>query len=92
MYFCSINYFFCVRTKQPSPEPLHKRDVVMKHEASSNGKWSGTSNSHEHVGFSALSPKSPDYDDDAEEDDKSEPMDRRCTIFLLRKMFSFSVF
>lgn len=64
------------KTKPPSPEPLHKRDVVMKHEASSNGKWSGTSNSHEHVGFSALSPKSPDYDDDAEEDDKSEPMDR----------------
>ena len=59
----------------------------MKHEASSNGKWSGASNSHEHVGFSPLSPKSPDYeeeeeedvdDDDVEEDDTSELMDRRC--------------
>lgn len=57
----------------------------MKHEASSNGKWSGTSNSHEHVGFSPLSPKSPDYEDeedDVEEDDKSEQMDRRCTIYF----------
>ncbi|XP_004299603.1 PREDICTED: uncharacterized protein LOC101305265 [Fragaria vesca subsp. vesca] len=66
------------KTKQPSPDPLQKRDV-MKHEASSNGKWSDASNSHEHVGFSPLSPKSPDYEgeeDDVEEDDTSELMDR----------------
>lgn len=56
----------------------------MKHEASSNGKWSDASNSHEHVGFSPLSPKSPDYEgeeDDVEEDDTSELMDRRCLNF-----------
>ncbi|XP_050378994.1 DDT domain-containing protein DDR4 [Argentina anserina] len=65
------------KTKPPSPEPLQKRDV-MKHEASSNGKWSGASDSNEHVGFSPLSPKSPDYEeeDDVEEDDTSELMDR----------------
>ncbi|XP_008239667.1 PREDICTED: DDT domain-containing protein DDR4 isoform X1 [Prunus mume] len=64
------------KRKQPSPEPLQKREGVVKPEASSNGKWNATPNSYEHVGFSAPSPKSPDYDYDVEEDNKSEQLDR----------------
>ncbi|PQQ08486.1 DDT domain-containing protein DDR4 isoform X1 [Prunus yedoensis var. nudiflora] len=64
------------KRKQQSPEPLQKREGVVKPEASSNGKWNATPNSYEHVGFSAPSPKSPDYDYDVEEDNKSEQLDR----------------
>ncbi|BFG32680.1 hypothetical protein CerSpe_189540 [Prunus speciosa] len=64
------------KRKQQSPEPLQKREGVVKPEASSNGKWNATPNSYEHVGFSAVSPKSPDYDYDVEEDNKSEQLDR----------------
>lgn len=54
----------------------------MKPEASSNGKWNATPNSYEHVGFSAPSPKSPDYDYDVEEDNKSEQLDRGWANFF----------
>ena len=50
-----------------------------KPEASSNGKWAGPSHAPQNVSFSALSPKSPDYDD-ADEDNKSDQMDRRCAL------------
>ncbi|KAH7528524.1 DDT domain-containing protein DDR4 isoform X2 [Ziziphus jujuba] len=50
------------KRKQPSPDPLQRRDGVVKPEASTNGKWSGPSHATQHVNFSALSPKSPDYD------------------------------
>ncbi|KAM2076234.1 hypothetical protein ACFX1T_039000 [Malus domestica] len=78
-YDRSINEAIKVtKKKQPSPDPLQKREVVGRPEASSNGKWSAATNSYEHVGFSAASPKSPDYDDDDddEEDNKSEQLDR----------------
>ncbi|KAM0982568.1 hypothetical protein ACFX2I_015427 [Malus domestica] len=82
-YDRSINEAIKVtKKKQPSPDPLQKRELVGRPEASSNGKWSATTNSYEHVGFSAASPKSPDYDDDddddvdGEEDNKSEQLDR----------------
>ncbi|KAF4376095.1 hypothetical protein CsatB_017848 [Cannabis sativa] len=63
------------KRKHPSPEPLYKREGMVKHDVSTNGRWSGPSHSSQHGGFSALSPKSSDYDD-ADEDDKSDPMDR----------------
>lgn len=56
----------------------------MKPEASINGKWSGPSHASQHDNFSAPSPTSPDFDD-AQEEDKTEPMDRRC--FFLKKFF-----
>ncbi|KAL5544281.1 hypothetical protein UlMin_008065 [Ulmus minor] len=62
------------KKKQPSPEPLQKRE--MKHEAFTNGKWSGPSHASENFNFSALSPKSPDDYDDADEDSKSDQLDR----------------
>ncbi|KAL6281220.1 hypothetical protein ACE6H2_018101 [Prunus campanulata] len=75
-YDRSINEAIKITKKQQSPEPLQKREGVVKPEASSNGKWNATPNSYEHVGFSAPSPKSPDYDYDVEEDNKSEQLDR----------------
>ncbi|XP_024022815.1 DDT domain-containing protein DDR4 [Morus notabilis] len=62
------------KRKQPSPESLLKREGASKPDGFSNGRWSGPSYG-QHVGFSALSPKSPDFDD-AYEDDKSDPLDR----------------
>ncbi|KAF3437102.1 hypothetical protein FNV43_RR19855 [Rhamnella rubrinervis] len=63
------------KRKQPSPEPLQRREIGMKPEASTNGKWSGPSHAPQHVTFSAVSPKSPDYDY-VDEDNKSDQMDR----------------
>ncbi|KAE8124111.1 hypothetical protein FH972_019021 [Carpinus fangiana] len=63
------------KRKQPSPEPLQRRDLAVKPEASMNGKWSGPSHASEHDNFSAPSPTSPDFDDDQDED-KMEQMDR----------------
>jgi hypothetical protein len=71
-----------LRRKQPSPEPLQRRDLAVKPEASMNGKWSGPSHASEHDNFSAPSPTSPDFDDDQDED-KMEQMDRRCFLFLV---------
>lgn len=59
------------KTKQPSPDPLLRRDLVVKPEASANGKWSGPSQASQQTNFSAPSPTSPDFDE-AEEDDKAE--------------------
>ncbi|XP_059441163.1 DDT domain-containing protein DDR4 isoform X1 [Corylus avellana] len=63
------------KRKQPSPEPLQRRDLAVKPEPSINGKWSGPSHASEHDNFSAPSPTSPDFDDDQDED-KMEQMDR----------------
>ncbi|KAG6635337.1 DDT domain-containing protein DDR4-like isoform X1 [Carya illinoinensis] len=63
------------KRKQPSPEPLNKREEVVKPEPSTNGKWSGPSHSSQHVNFSAPSPTSPDFDD-AREEHKTDPLDR----------------
>ena len=70
-----------LRRKQSSPEPLQRRDLAVKPEASMNGKWSGPSHASEHDNFSAPSPTSPDFDDDQDED-KMEQMDRRCFFIL----------
>ena len=70
--------YFCVRRKQPSPEPQHRREFG-KPEASANGKWSGPSHA-QHDNFSAPSPTSPDFDD-GQEDNKTD-LDRRCVNFF----------
>ncbi|XP_030937785.1 DDT domain-containing protein DDR4 [Quercus lobata] len=57
------------KRKQPSPEPLHRREFG-KPEASANGKWSGPSHA-QHDNFSAPSPTSPDFDD-GQEDNKTD--------------------
>ncbi|KAF7838400.1 DDT domain-containing protein DDR4-like isoform X1 [Senna tora] len=61
--------------KQPSPEPVPKRELVEKPEALTNGKWSGPSHAPHSLGFGMPSPKSPDFDD-AEEEYKSDALDR----------------
>ena len=73
MAYVSVSCF--VRRKQLSPEPMNRKEVA-KPEALTNGKWSGPSNSPQNLNFQMSSPDSPDYDD-AEEDHKSEPIDRR---------------
>lgn len=62
------------KRKQPSPEPLNRREGGSKPDGFTNGRWSGPSYA-QHGGFSALSPKSPDFDD-ADEDNRSDPLDR----------------
>ncbi|XP_022972308.1 DDT domain-containing protein DDR4-like isoform X1 [Cucurbita maxima] len=63
------------KRKAPSPEPHDRKEDVVKLEPSANGKWSGPSYASQNSNFSALSPKSPDYDD-ADEDHMSEQLDR----------------
>ncbi|KAK4257138.1 hypothetical protein QN277_006766 [Acacia crassicarpa] len=75
-YDRSINEAIKVtKQKQPSPEPASRREMVGKHETLSNGSRSGPSHTSEHLNFSMPSPKSPDFDD-AEEEHKSELLDR----------------
>ncbi|XP_059643655.1 DDT domain-containing protein DDR4 isoform X2 [Cornus florida] len=74
-YDRSINEAIKITKKQPSPEPTVKREFVVKPDASTNGRWSGSSQFPEDLSFEALSPKSPDYDETSE-DHKSEPLDR----------------
>lgn len=62
------------KRKQPSPEPTARREAI-KLEASTNGRWSGPSQGPEHLSFSSLSPKSPDYDE-FDEEHNLEPLDR----------------
>ncbi|XP_054805870.1 DDT domain-containing protein DDR4-like [Prosopis cineraria] len=63
------------KRKQPSPEPITRREVGEKPEALTNGKLSGPSHAPQHLSFGMPSPNSPDIDDD-EEELKSEPLDR----------------
>ncbi|XP_028784093.1 DDT domain-containing protein DDR4 isoform X2 [Neltuma alba] len=75
-YDRSINEAIKVtKQKQPSPEPISRRDIVGKHETLSNGRRSGPSHTSEHLSFSTPSPKSPDFGD-TEEEHKSELLDR----------------
>lgn len=55
-----------------------------------NGKWSGPSYVFQNSNFSALSPKSPDYDD-VDEDDMSEQLDRRYKKCELCVSVAFNV-
>lgn len=63
------------KRKPPSPEPIHRRDGIVKPEASTNGKWSGPSHTSPHGTFNLTSPDSPGYDD-FDEDHKTELLDR----------------
>ncbi|OAY30969.1 DDT domain-containing protein DDR4 [Manihot esculenta] len=63
------------KQKPPSPEHIHRREDIMKPEASTNGKWSGPSHVPEHGTFSLTNPNSPSYDD-IDEDHKPELLDR----------------
>ncbi|KDP31183.1 hypothetical protein JCGZ_11559 [Jatropha curcas] len=63
------------KRKPPSPEPIHRREGIVKPEASTNGKWNDPSNSSQHGTFNLTSPDSPGYDD-FEEDHKNELLDR----------------
>lgn len=63
------------RTKQPSPEHTVRREGL-RHDTSSNGRrFSGPSNPQPES-FSALSPKSPDYEE-SDDEDNSNPVDHR---------------
>ncbi|XP_028788196.1 DDT domain-containing protein DDR4-like isoform X2 [Neltuma alba] len=63
------------KRKQPSPEPMARREAGENPEALSNGKLIGPSHAPEHLSFGMPSPNSPDFDD-AEEELESEPLDR----------------
>ena len=74
------NLHLLFRQKQPSPEPGSRRELIGRHETLSNGRRSGSSHASEHLGFSMLSPKSPDFDDNEEEEEEeheSDLLDRR---------------
>ncbi|KAF2316012.1 hypothetical protein GH714_040807 [Hevea brasiliensis] len=63
------------KRKPPSPEPIYRREVIIKPEASTNGKWTGPSHSSEQGSFCLTTPNSPGYDD-IDEGDKPELLDR----------------
>ncbi|KAF7806145.1 DDT domain-containing protein DDR4-like isoform X1 [Senna tora] len=63
------------KQKQPSPEPIPRREIAGKAETLTNGRRSGPSHASEHLSFGIPSPKSSDFDD-AEEEHKSESLDR----------------
>ncbi|XP_010255877.1 PREDICTED: DDT domain-containing protein DDR4-like isoform X2 [Nelumbo nucifera] len=48
------------KRKQPSPEHVSRREAVMKHEASTNGRWNGPAQAPHHMSYDAASPKSND--------------------------------
>ena len=50
------------KQKQPSPDPLNKRDVY-KPKSSINGKLSGPSHTSKQENYNQLPYKSPEYDD-----------------------------
>ncbi|XP_042501604.1 DDT domain-containing protein DDR4-like [Macadamia integrifolia] len=64
------------KRKQPSPDHVIKREVGMKSEPSTNGKWHGPSHALQQLPYDALSPKSTDYEDTDTENYKSGPLDR----------------
>ncbi|XP_016203141.1 DDT domain-containing protein DDR4 isoform X1 [Arachis ipaensis] len=61
------------KKKQPSPEPIPRREAGVKPDALTNGKLSGPSYASQHQ-FSMASPKSPDFDD--EEEHERDMLDR----------------
>ncbi|KAF8378363.1 hypothetical protein HHK36_029702 [Tetracentron sinense] len=63
------------KQRQPSPETAVKREVVSKPEASTNGRWNGSSQTPPHVSFDVLSPKSTD-NEETDGEHKSGPLDR----------------
>ncbi|XP_061358826.1 DDT domain-containing protein DDR4-like isoform X1 [Gastrolobium bilobum] len=74
-YDRSINEAIKVtKRKQPSPEPLPRRESVPKPEALTNGKY-GPSHAPQHLNFGMSSPESS-YSDDDEEEYKTDTLDR----------------
>lgn len=67
--------FSCCRKRQTSPEPAVRREVVVKAEASINGRWNGTSHAPQRVFNDTPSPKSTDYEE-TDGEQKSETLDR----------------
>ncbi|XP_077210166.1 DDT domain-containing protein DDR4-like [Tasmannia lanceolata] len=75
-YDRSINEAIKITKKrQASPEPVVKREVIPKPEASSNGKCNGPSQVIQQVSNDTMSPKSTDYDE-TDGEHKSGPLDR----------------
>ncbi|KAK7265748.1 hypothetical protein RJT34_33371 [Clitoria ternatea] len=75
-YDRSINEAIKVtKRKQPSPEPMPRRESVAKPEASTNGKY-GLSHSTQDLNFGTPSPESSYTDDEEEEDHETDPLDR----------------
>ncbi|XP_042498036.1 DDT domain-containing protein DDR4-like [Macadamia integrifolia] len=64
------------KRKQPSPEHVVKKEIGMKSEPSSNGRWNGSLNAPQHASYDALSPKSTDSEETDGEHDKSGSLDR----------------
>lgn len=63
------------RRKQPSPEPVVKKESVAKPEPSTNGRSNGPSSTPRHASYDETSPISTDYDEN-DEDNQSGPLDR----------------
>ncbi|RWR82783.1 DDT domain-containing protein DDR4 isoform X1 [Cinnamomum micranthum f. kanehirae] len=63
------------KKRQTSPEPAVRREVVVKAEASINGRWNGTSHAPQRVFNDTPSPKSTDYEE-TDGEQKSETLDR----------------
>lgn len=72
IYVVGFLYF---RKRQTSPESAVRREVVVKAEASSNGRWNGSSHAPQRVFNDTPSPKSTDYEE-TDGEHKSEPLDR----------------
>ncbi|XP_077211857.1 DDT domain-containing protein DDR4-like [Tasmannia lanceolata] len=51
------------KKRQTSPEPVVRREVIAKPEASANGRWNGPSQVPQQVSNDSMSPKSSDYDE-----------------------------
>lgn len=73
--------FFLIRRKQPSPEPMPRREAGAKPETLTNGKWSGPSHASQHLNFGMPSPESPGFDD-MEEENQTDALDRRYAIIF----------
>lgn len=74
-----------VRQKQPSPEPMRRRESVAKTEALTNGNHGPSHVAAQHLNFGMPSPESPDLDDDEEEDHKTDALGGRFVVFVAFK-------
>ena len=88
LLFLTISASSFVRRKQPSPEPITRREVGEKPDVT-NGKLSGSSHAPQHPSFGMPSPNSPDFDEE-EDELESEPVDRRfvSSVILLWSLVS----
>ncbi|KAK1373308.1 DDT domain-containing protein [Heracleum sosnowskyi] len=63
------------KTKQPSPEHTVRREGLRNDTSLNGSRMAGPSQNPQPESFSALSPKSPDYEE-SDDEDNSEPVDR----------------